>query len=404
NHGPYDKELLRGRDGSSGESANLLTGRSVVRTRPLPLDFPCLGLGNRAVSQSSCFSRVAWQLGTRRVLQLNDLLFIYFAHCNPPIVELTFSLLTYIYTYNIPFSCSTLSVPYCHATRRLHEGWDTVRLPKPRQGKSRGRGPVRTTDLPVINSTRDITKLSERSFVTPFRCIAAMPPGGCTRAELLPGCPSLEGSGEMLRMEREFTERKFRSSNPTSASRLLPYRLGQPDSIPALVQPSGGMAVRHRKGATAGRANAVNTTEDWTFVIKLLYLESKPIAVSIFQRNQQRLPWDLPQRRPWKKLSITLDQSQLTRVRAGTLSTFSCSTLSPPNCHATRRRHEGWDTARLSKPRQGKSRVEVGFESQTFRSVNSRSNHSVHLAPSTMYQLGLAPILRNQGIVPVGLA
>ncbi|KAG5453059.1 hypothetical protein CSKR_106226 [Clonorchis sinensis] len=46
-------------------------------------------------------------------------------------------------------SCSTLSVPKCHATRRKHEGWDTARLPKPRQGKSRGGGRVRTTDLPV---------------------------------------------------------------------------------------------------------------------------------------------------------------------------------------------------------------------------------------------------------------
>ncbi|KER32417.1 hypothetical protein T265_01473 [Opisthorchis viverrini] len=34
------------------------------------------------------------------------------------------------------FSCSTLPVPSCHATRRKHEDWDTARLPKPRQGKS----------------------------------------------------------------------------------------------------------------------------------------------------------------------------------------------------------------------------------------------------------------------------
>ncbi|KER25234.1 hypothetical protein T265_07273 [Opisthorchis viverrini] len=47
------------------------TGRSVVRTGPLSLDFPRLGLGNMAVSQPSCFLRVAWQLGTKRVLQLN---------------------------------------------------------------------------------------------------------------------------------------------------------------------------------------------------------------------------------------------------------------------------------------------------------------------------------------------
>ncbi|KER24453.1 hypothetical protein T265_14421, partial [Opisthorchis viverrini] len=32
------------------------------------------------------------------------------------------------------FRCSTLSVPNCHVTRRLHKGWDTSRLPKPREG------------------------------------------------------------------------------------------------------------------------------------------------------------------------------------------------------------------------------------------------------------------------------
>ncbi|KAG5451943.1 hypothetical protein CSKR_110368 [Clonorchis sinensis] len=54
-------------------------------------------------------------------------------------------------------------------------------------------------------------------------------------------------------LEREFTDRKVRGSNPTSASRLPLSRLGQPGSIPALVPPSGCMAVRHQKGATAER-------------------------------------------------------------------------------------------------------------------------------------------------------
>ncbi|KER29684.1 hypothetical protein T265_13328 [Opisthorchis viverrini] len=44
---------------------------------------------------------------------------------------------------------STPLVPSCHATRRKHEGWETARLPKPRQGKSRVGGRIRTTDLPV---------------------------------------------------------------------------------------------------------------------------------------------------------------------------------------------------------------------------------------------------------------
>ncbi|KAG5451768.1 hypothetical protein CSKR_109197 [Clonorchis sinensis] len=54
-------------------------------------------------------------------------------------------------------------------------------------------------------------------------------------------------------LEREFADRKVCRSNPTSASRLPLSRLEQPDSIPALVQPPGGMAVRHRKGTTAER-------------------------------------------------------------------------------------------------------------------------------------------------------
>ncbi|KER25507.1 hypothetical protein T265_07074 [Opisthorchis viverrini] len=45
------------------------------------------------------------------------------------------------------FCCNTISVPSCHASRRKHKGWDTVRLPKPRWSKSRGSGRFRTTGL-----------------------------------------------------------------------------------------------------------------------------------------------------------------------------------------------------------------------------------------------------------------
>ncbi|KAG5449834.1 hypothetical protein CSKR_109114 [Clonorchis sinensis] len=34
-------------------------------------------LGNLAVSQPSCFLRAAWQLGTGRMLQLNDIFYFY---------------------------------------------------------------------------------------------------------------------------------------------------------------------------------------------------------------------------------------------------------------------------------------------------------------------------------------
>ncbi|KER30899.1 hypothetical protein T265_02715 [Opisthorchis viverrini] len=88
------------------------------------------------------------------------------------------------------------------------------------------------------------------SAVAPFRCLAAMPPEGCTRAGILPGYPSLDrGSREAevgfeprtfrsvsprsnhlgrparVCLEREFTDWLIRSSNPTSTSQLLLSRL-----------------------------------------------------------------------------------------------------------------------------------------------------------------------------------
>ncbi|KER33731.1 hypothetical protein T265_00419 [Opisthorchis viverrini] len=66
-------------------------------------------------------------------------------HRDAVIILLNFSATRYLTS----LSWRTLSVPNCHATRRLHEGWDTARLPKITQEKSRGRDRVRATDLPV---------------------------------------------------------------------------------------------------------------------------------------------------------------------------------------------------------------------------------------------------------------
>ncbi|KER26434.1 hypothetical protein T265_14004, partial [Opisthorchis viverrini] len=55
---------------------------------------------------------------------------------------------------------------------------------------------------------------------------------------------------------------------------------------------------------------------------------------------------------------------------------FGCNTIPVLNCYDIRRKHEGPDIARL--PRQEKFRGEVRFESLTFRSVNSRTDHLSH--------------------------
>ncbi|KAG5442239.1 hypothetical protein CSKR_100177 [Clonorchis sinensis] len=86
----------------------------------------------------------------------------------------------------------------------------------------------------------------------PFRCLTAMPPKRSTRAGILPGCPSLDrasldtqkSGSNHVSSERSWFEPDF------CVSRLALSRLGQPGSIPALVLLFGGMAVRHRKGAT----------------------------------------------------------------------------------------------------------------------------------------------------------
>ncbi|KER25425.1 hypothetical protein T265_07108 [Opisthorchis viverrini] len=54
-------------------------------------------------------------------------------------------------------------------------------------------------------------------------------------------------------LEREFTDRKVRGSNSTPVFRLSLSRPVQLGSVLALVQPLGGMTVRHRMGATAER-------------------------------------------------------------------------------------------------------------------------------------------------------
>ncbi|KAG5442176.1 hypothetical protein CSKR_104476 [Clonorchis sinensis] len=100
----------------------------------------------------------------------------------------------------------SLLVPNCHATRRLHGGWDTARLPKPSQGKSRGRGRFRTMGLPGNTA-----------------------------------CVTLYGG---MKTSVGLRKRKVRVSSPTSASRLLLSRLRQPGSIPALMPLSVGMEAR----------------------------------------------------------------------------------------------------------------------------------------------------------------
>ncbi|GAA55025.1 hypothetical protein CSKR_101464 [Clonorchis sinensis] len=78
-----------------------------------------------------------------------------------------------------------------------------------------------------------------------FRNIASADPCRCSIKDTLYGARWLKW------LEGESTDRNVRGANPTSASRLTLSMLEHLGCIPARVLPSGGMAVRHRKGATA---------------------------------------------------------------------------------------------------------------------------------------------------------
>ncbi|KER28768.1 hypothetical protein T265_04459 [Opisthorchis viverrini] len=227
-------------------------------------------------------------------------------------------------------STRTLSVPSSHDTRR-HEGWDTTRLPKPRQGKSRGRGRVRTIDFPVRRDG-SVVRAQQTDRIVRGSNPTSASQLSLSRLGQLGSIPAfLPYSGGMTaRHQNGVTAERVRGSTPTSASRLSPSSFGQPGSILALVLPSGGMAVRHRKDATAKR---------YDFSLGDLTASQPSCLIRVaWQLGTERVP----------QLNDSFNASS-PDVKPNEYS-FSCNTFSVPSCHATRRKYEGHYTARPEQP------------------------------------------------------
>ncbi|KER22701.1 hypothetical protein T265_09262 [Opisthorchis viverrini] len=145
-------------------------------------------------------------------------------------------------------------------------------------------------------------------------------------------CNLTEEGGQMVQV--------VRGSNPTSASRFPLSRLWQPDSIPALVLPSCGMAARHRKGATAERLRKSNS--HWK---------------GVWQNRNSTVPIEKP--------INTLEEQQSIKNRSA-VAPFRCLAVIPS---------EGCTTAGIlpgcpSLDRRSRE-TEVGFKPRTFWSVAS---------------------------------
>ncbi|KER26569.1 hypothetical protein T265_06212 [Opisthorchis viverrini] len=143
-------------------------------------------LSNLVVFQPSCFLLVKWQLGTERLLQLNE---FYDEIDDSDKLGLWFSVLLLLYSERKRslFNYNILLMPSCCFARRKHEGWDTATLPKHRQKQSRF--------LSCVQTTSSLPSTVGKSFSCSTQ--AAKPHEGGTRAEILSGRPSLDrGSRE----------------------------------------------------------------------------------------------------------------------------------------------------------------------------------------------------------------
>ncbi|KAG5441837.1 hypothetical protein CSKR_113182 [Clonorchis sinensis] len=204
--------------GTCLSSANLLTGRSVVRNRLLPLDFPRLGLDDLAVSQPSCFLLVPHQPGTERQLQSDD----------------SFKVIRYRIFLWGGGAFGVLS----ELTSKIRQVRSFVTSYIPYYGPE---APDSSSGALIdCWSVRRAWQLDCKRFTT-------------NRGDIVSA--GLSGCDEWLEvakwLKQEFANRKIRSSNRTFALRLLLSRPGQPGGIPALVLSSGGIAAKRPKGVTA---------------------------------------------------------------------------------------------------------------------------------------------------------
>ncbi|GAA47638.1 hypothetical protein CLF_100616, partial [Clonorchis sinensis] len=100
-----------------------------------------------------------------------------------------------------------------------------------------------------------------------------------------------------------------------------------------------------------GKPNGVTNRPHQLTCIARFYQPDPSSTVLWFHKNPYQVQFRLE----------TVNNAHWLRDVTMTLNptTFTCSTLSVPNFHTTRGKHQGWGTAKLPKPRQEKSRDRV---------------------------------------------
>ncbi|KER32196.1 hypothetical protein T265_01631 [Opisthorchis viverrini] len=245
----------------------------------------------------------------------------------------------------------------CFTAVQLYVGWDTARAPTPRQEDDQGPQPKPLAQKP----NRKAAVLAGNANVLPFLR---------NKSPHVP-TPNLEGQETVFVRPLTIDQPGMRDSVCRGTLSSIAQWIAE------MRKPSHHGKVQSLRDGTGRRTFSCSTP-------------SVPCCDFTRNKYEGRYNARFPEPRHeqcrctcqvWNTDILVSESQQIS---------FSCSTLSVPGCHATRRRHESWDAARSPKPKE-RGEAEVGFEPRTFRSVNSRSNHLVHLAPANPNRRYLFP-------------
>ncbi|KAG5453780.1 hypothetical protein CSKR_113836 [Clonorchis sinensis] len=216
----------------------------------------------------------------------------------------------------------------------------------------------------------------------PVQFLSRVSPSKCNSWDTSEFIVSMSGSKTTVRnrarwlkwLECEFTDLKVHGSNPTSASRLPLSRLGQLGSIPAHVaenSPTANDRFRPSWDSSDRRSPRVS--------VNLMFCLS-PNSTDFDKYTHLQISLEASRQRCGTYYEVSQQLKGMSLYIY--IKLFCCNTLSVPIYHATRGRHEGWDTARLPKPRQGKSRgrgrVQATNLPVTISPIRSQVEHKIH--------------------------
>ncbi|KER20885.1 LOW QUALITY PROTEIN: hypothetical protein T265_15226 [Opisthorchis viverrini] len=319
--------------GVTGEMAKMARARITDRE----------GLGNLIAPQPSCFLRVAWQLGTKKVSQLNTPIrnLPKFSYSPPPVSLIN----TTICSFCIKFD------KYIHLYTALVFTGDSL------------ESQLNLSFMFFFNwmcytKPEELERLSEvfQSFGMNFVCTNCKVRSLNMLLRIQGG--TLEAVGRQ--MYRGSCIRSKGSFTDEANARMSKAKSVFSNSCQRWRQKSISLDFKGRVRRTIARHTLLYGCETWSIRLEAAYVTWRGPT---FGRNLAQHNGIKGARRSLGVVDairlLELDPRDLTCVTWDHVNLWDTNSVPSPECSAVAQlshHHEGWDTARLLKPRQGKSR------------------------------------------------